>query len=176
MVKNVIHTLIFHKLKLFSEKKFCMKGKKEIIFLVICSHNFIFLIDYQSTRRADCRNKKGERQRRKSLFWLVVLHTIGFHKCFNNGNNHVMSIKSRKFNAVLWNGSWCDFIRFICFLYKLFQELYFLPRKKSLLFRSSHIFVFWYFGHFSCVIFFPFSSRLAQFALQNVNKDYVIFS
>ena len=26
----------------------------------------------------------------------------------------------------------------------------------NLMFRSSHIFGFWYFGHFSCVIFFPF--------------------
>ena len=37
-------------------------------------------------------------------------------------------------------------------------------------------FGFWYFGHFSCVIFFPFFSRLAHLALQNVNKDYVIVS
>ena len=29
-------------------------------------------------------------------------------------------------------------------------------RFDSRLFRSSYIFVFWYFGHFSCVIFFPF--------------------
>ena len=34
------------------------------------------------------------------------------------------------------------------------------------------VFVFWYFGHFSCVIFFPFFPRLAML---NVNKDYVIF-
>ena len=45
--------------------------------------------------------------------------------------------------------------------------------KHRLLFRSSHIFVSWYFGHFSCVIFFPVFSHLA---LQDVNKDYVIFS
>ena len=32
-------------------------------------------------------------------------------------------------------------------------------------------FGFWYFGHFSFVFF-----RLAHLALQNVNKDYVIFS
>ena len=37
-------------------------------------------------------------------------------------------------------------------------------------------FGFWYFGHFSCMIFFPFFFRLAHLALQNVNKDYVIFS
>ena len=37
-------------------------------------------------------------------------------------------------------------------------------------------FGFWYFGHFSCVIFFPVFFRLAHLALQNVNKDYVIFS
>ena len=35
-------------------------------------------------------------------------------------------------------------------------------------------FVFWYFGHFSCPIFFPFFC-LAHLALQNVNKDYIIF-
>ena len=32
-------------------------------------------------------------------------------------------------------------------------------------------FGFWYFGHFSCVIFFPLFFRLAHLALQNVNKD-----
>ena len=36
-------------------------------------------------------------------------------------------------------------------------------------------FGFWYFGHFSCVIFFPIFFRLAHLALQNVNKDYTIF-
>ena len=36
-------------------------------------------------------------------------------------------------------------------------------------------FGFWYFGHFSCVIFFPFFFCLGHLALQNVNKDYVIF-
>ena len=34
----------------------------------------------------------------------------------------------------------------------------------------------WYFGHFRCMIFFPGFFHLAQLALQNVNKDYVIFS
>ena len=37
-------------------------------------------------------------------------------------------------------------------------------------------FGFWYFGHFSCVIFFPFFFCLAHLALQNVNKDYITFS
>ena len=37
-------------------------------------------------------------------------------------------------------------------------------------------FGFWYFGHFSCMIFFPLLFRLAHLALQNVKKDYVIFS
>ena len=37
-------------------------------------------------------------------------------------------------------------------------------------------FGFWYFGHFSCDFFFHFFFRLAHFALQNVCKDYVIFS
>ena len=37
-------------------------------------------------------------------------------------------------------------------------------------------FGFWYFGHFSCVIFFLVFFRLAHLALQNVNKDYVVFS
>ena len=36
-------------------------------------------------------------------------------------------------------------------------------------------FSFWYFGHFSCVIFFPLFFRLAHVALQNVSKDYLIF-
>jgi len=42
-------------------------------------------------------------------------------------------------------------------------------------FRSTHIFSsfgFWYFGHFSCVIFIPLFSRLAHLALKNVNKDF----
>ena len=34
-------------------------------------------------------------------------------------------------------------------------------------------FGFWYFGQFSCMIFFPYFSHLA---LQNVDKDYIIFS
>ena len=35
---------------------------------------------------------------------------------------------------------------------------------------------FWYFDHFSCVIFLTcFFFRLAHLALQNVNKDYIIF-
>ena len=37
-------------------------------------------------------------------------------------------------------------------------------------------FVFWYFGHFSYVIFFLFFFCLAHLAFQNVNKDYLIFS
>ena len=37
-------------------------------------------------------------------------------------------------------------------------------------------FGFWYFGHFSYVIFFPVFFHLAHLALQNVNKYYVIFS
>ena len=40
----------------------------------------------------------------------------------------------------------------------------------ALMFRSSHIFVFWYFGHFKCAIFFPVFFRLAL-ALQNVSKQ-----
>jgi hypothetical protein len=32
-------------------------------------------------------------------------------------------------------------------------------------------FGFWYFGHFSCVIFIQVFFRLAHLALQNVNKD-----
>jgi len=36
-------------------------------------------------------------------------------------------------------------------------------------------FGFWYFGHFSYVIFFPGFFRFAHLALQNVNKDYIIF-
>ena len=43
------------------------------------------------------------------------------------------------------------------------------------MFPSSHIFVFWYFGHFICMIFFPVFIPLAHLALQNVNKDYIIF-
>ena len=37
-------------------------------------------------------------------------------------------------------------------------------------------FGFWYFGHFSFVIYFPVFFCLAHLALQNVNKDYIIFS
>ena len=37
-------------------------------------------------------------------------------------------------------------------------------------------FGFWYFGHFSCMIFFLVFFHLAHLALQIVNKDYVIFS
>ena len=36
-------------------------------------------------------------------------------------------------------------------------------------------FGFWYFGYFSCMIFFPLFFHLAHLVLQNVNKDYVIF-
>ena len=36
-------------------------------------------------------------------------------------------------------------------------------------------FGFWYFGHFSFVIFFLVFFRLAHLILQNVNKDYVTF-
>ena len=36
--------------------------------------------------------------------------------------------------------------------------------------------IFQSFGHFSCVIFFPVFFRLAHLALQNINKDYLIFS
>ena len=46
------------------------------------------------------------------------------------------------------------------------------------MFGSLHfgIFVFPYFGHFSCVILFMFFFCLAHLSLQNVNKDYIIFS
>jgi len=37
-------------------------------------------------------------------------------------------------------------------------------------------FGFGYFGHFSCMIFFRFFFRLAHLALQNVNKDNIIFT
>ena len=40
----------------------------------------------------------------------------------------------------------------------------------SLFFRSFHVLVSWYFGHFSCVIFFPVFFHLA---FQNVKKDYL---
>ena len=36
-------------------------------------------------------------------------------------------------------------------------------------------FDFWYFGRFSCTIFFLVFFRLTHLALQTVNKDYVIF-
>ena len=59
---------------------------------------------------------------------------------------------------------------------------------KQVLIHNNHVFLeifcilhsifsslgFWYFGHFSCMIFFSFFC-LAHLALQNVNKDYVIF-
>ena len=44
---------------------------------------------------------------------------------------------------------------------------------KSLLFRHP---IFSSFGHYCCVIFSAGFFRLAHLALQNVNKDYVIFS
>ena len=34
---------------------------------------------------------------------------------------------------------------------------------------------FWHLGHSSCVIIYPVFFSLAHLALQNVNKDYVIF-
>ena len=48
----------------------------------------------------------------------------------------------------------------------------------TLMFCSSHFFVFGflYFGHFICMIFFPVFLCLGHLALQNVNKDYIIFS
>ena len=49
------------------------------------------------------------------------------------------------------------------------------PHSTSIVHPIFSSFGFWYFGHFSCVIFFPFLFRLAHLALQNVNKDYVIF-
>ena len=36
-------------------------------------------------------------------------------------------------------------------------------------------FGFWYFVHSSCVVFFPVFFCLVHLALQNVNKDYIIF-
>ena len=46
------------------------------------------------------------------------------------------------------------------------------------LFRSSHIFVFWFLVFWSLKMrdFLSAFFRLAHVALQNVNKDYVIFS
>ena len=56
----------------------------------------------------------------------------------------------------------------------LITYAYFLPIYTHM-FHSSHIFVFgfWYFGHFSWVIFFPAFFRLAHLALQNVNKEFL---
>jgi hypothetical protein len=48
--------------------------------------------------------------------------------------------------------------------------------QKMLVHPIFSYFGFWYFGHFSCVIFFPVFFRLAHLALQNVSKDYVVFS
>ena len=60
------------------------------------------------------------------------------------------------------------------------QSIWLLTTKRLLqyMFRSSHFFSFdfWYFDHFSCMIFFPLFFCLAHLALQNVNKDYAIFS
>ena len=69
--------------------------------------------------------------------------------------------------------------------YSKIQTLFFTPLRNSQKLRTIlscfvhpifSSFGFWYFGHFSCVIFFPVFFRLAHLALQNVNKDYVIFS
>ena len=57
----------------------------------------------------------------------------------------------------------------ICLIFLAFSELLFIHP----IFSS---FGFGYFGHFSCMIFFPFFFHLAHLALENVNKDYVIFS
>ena len=45
------------------------------------------------------------------------------------------------------------------------------------MFCSSHIlsFGFWYFGLFSCVVFFLVFFCLANLTLPNVNKDYLLF-
>ena len=53
------------------------------------------------------------------------------------------------------------------------ESLFFFCFVHPIFFSS---FGFWYFGHFSCVVFFLVFFRLAHVALQNVNKDYVIFS
>ena len=50
-------------------------------------------------------------------------------------------------------------IGYLCFVHPIFSS-----------------FGFWYFGHFSCMIFFPVFFHLAHLDLQNVNKDYVTFS
>ena len=46
--------------------------------------------------------------------------------------------------------------------------------KKCLIHLIYSTFGFWYFGHFSCTIFFQVFFHLAHLALQNFNKDCVI--
>ena len=69
-------------------------------------------------------------------------------------------VKTKRRN-MRWTGHMkCKFISDnLCFVYPIFSS-----------------FDFWYFGHFSHVIFFLVFFRLAHLALQNVNKDYGIFS
>ena len=54
------------------------------------------------------------------------------------------------------------------------EEALILSEKKCYVHLIFLSFIFWYFGHFSCMIFFRFF-RLAHLALQNINKDYVMF-
>ena len=74
-------------------------------------------------------------------------------------------IEKKKKNQNCRNFQYCPDVpfspnfKFCCFVHPIFSS-----------------FGFWYFGHFSCVIFFPVLTRLAHLALQNVNKDYIIFS
>ena len=57
----------------------------------------------------------------------------------------------------------------------LFSKDIFLIQHLCLVYPIFLSFGFYYFGHFNCVIFFPFFC-LAHLALQNVNKDYIINS
>ena len=67
----------------------------------------------------------------------------------------LLTVKFSLLQIWLWNIYWLLVLRFV---HPIFSP-----------------FGFWYFDHFSCVIFFPVFFRLAHLALQNVNKDYIIF-
>ena len=82
---------------------------------------------------------------------MTLLQALNCKFCYKNqgGLQHIgLNVQVNNFHKV-----------YFCFVHPIFSS-----------------FGFWYFGHFSCVIFFLVFFHIAHLALQNVNKDYVIFS
>ena len=79
---------------------------------------------------------------------------------YTDGNSYITLAQTKRLTELC--SKKFDFRQFsnckLCFIHSIFS-----------------FFGFWYFGHFSCVIFFPIFFCLAHLALQNVNKDYIIF-